>query len=82
MRPPVVKSQKQAAGAGRFLTPAAERRIRNRNRIFRVLSSPAMTGLFGWLAKRTANTGTLRDYPFSTEGDRAATPALSRSAGF
>ena len=25
--------------------------------------SPAMTGLFGWLAKRTANTGTLRDYP-------------------
>jgi hypothetical protein len=22
-----------------------------------------MTGLFGWLAKRTANTGTLRDYP-------------------
>ena len=23
----------------------------------------AMAGLFGWLAKRTANTGTLRDYP-------------------
>jgi 2-polyprenyl-6-methoxyphenol hydroxylase-like FAD-dependent oxidoreductase len=63
MRPPVTKSQKNAAGAGRFLTPATERRIRNRNRTFRILSSRAMTGLFCRLAKRTANTGTLRDYP-------------------
>jgi 2-polyprenyl-6-methoxyphenol hydroxylase-like FAD-dependent oxidoreductase len=63
MRPPVTKSQKNAAGAPRFLTPATERRIRNRNRTFRILSSRPMTGLFGWLAKRTANTGTLRDYP-------------------
>ena len=62
-RPPVTKSQKTAAGAGRFLTPATERKIRNRNRTFRILSSSAMTGLFGWLAKRTANTGSLRDYP-------------------
>ena len=37
------KSQKTAAGAGRFLTPATERRIRNRNRTFRILSSRAMT---------------------------------------
>ena len=63
MRPPVTKSQKNAAGAGRFLTPATERKIRNRNRTFRILSSRPMTGLFGWLAKRTANTGTERDYP-------------------
>jgi 2-polyprenyl-6-methoxyphenol hydroxylase-like FAD-dependent oxidoreductase len=63
MRPPVAKSQKTAAGAGRFLTPATERKIRSRNLTFRVLSSRPMTGLFGWLAKRTANTGALRDYP-------------------
>lgn len=63
MRPLVAKSQKTAAGAGRFLTPATERKIRNRNRTFRILSSRPMTGLFGWLAKRTANTGALRDYP-------------------
>ena len=72
MRPPVTKSQKNAAGAGRFLTPATERRIRNRNRTFRILSSRAMTGLFGWLAKRTANTGTLRDYPLC--GSRGPVP--------
>jgi 2-polyprenyl-6-methoxyphenol hydroxylase-like FAD-dependent oxidoreductase len=63
MRPVVTKSQKQAAGAARFLTPATERKIRNRNRTFRVLSAPAMRGAFGWLAKRTTNTGPLRDYP-------------------
>ena len=58
-----IPEQHHAAGAGRFLTPATERKIRNRNRTFRILSSSAMTGLFGWLAKRTANTGSLRDYP-------------------
>jgi 2-polyprenyl-6-methoxyphenol hydroxylase-like FAD-dependent oxidoreductase len=74
MRPPVAKSQKQAAGAARFLTPATERKIRSRNRTFRVLSSPALSRLFGWLAKRTAKTGTLRDYPLH------GSPAPGRSA--
>ena len=70
MRPVVTKSQKQAAGAARFLTPATERKIRNRNRTFRILSARAMSGVFGWLAKRTTKTGALRDYPLP--GSRAA----------
>jgi len=67
MRPPVAKSRKQAAGAARFLTPATERKIRSRsrNRAYRVLSSPVLSGPFGWLARRTASTGTLRDYPLA-----------------
>jgi 2-polyprenyl-6-methoxyphenol hydroxylase-like FAD-dependent oxidoreductase len=73
MRPPVAKSQKQAAGAARFLTPATERKIRNRNRTFRILSAPALRGVFGWLAKRTTNTGALRDYPLP------GSPALARA---
>jgi len=77
MRRPVTKSQKTAAGAGRFLTPATVRRIRNRNHAFRVLSSRAVTRLFGWLAKRTANTGTLRDYPL--HGRHDAGTAASRT---
>jgi 2-polyprenyl-6-methoxyphenol hydroxylase-like FAD-dependent oxidoreductase len=75
MRPPVAKSQKQAAGAARFLTPATERKIRSRNRTFRVLSSPALGGLFGWLAGRTASTGALRDYPLP------GSPVPGRAAG-
>jgi 2-polyprenyl-6-methoxyphenol hydroxylase-like FAD-dependent oxidoreductase len=73
MRPPVAKSQKQAVGAARFLTPATERKIRNRNRTFRILSAPALRGVFGWLAKRTTNTGALRDYPLP------GSPALART---
>jgi 2-polyprenyl-6-methoxyphenol hydroxylase-like FAD-dependent oxidoreductase len=73
MRPPVEKSQKQASGAARFLTPPTERKIRNRNRTFRILSAPAMSGVFGWLAKRTTHTGALRDYPLP------ASPALARA---
>ena len=78
MRPPVTKSQKQAAGAARFLTPATDRKIRNRNRTFRLLSMPAMSGVFGWLAKRTTNTGALTNYPlpgapaFARAGHRPA----------
>lgn len=63
MRPPVTKSQKAASDSATFLTPATERAIRNRNRTFRVLAVPALAGFFGWLTKRTANTGPLRDYP-------------------
>ena len=76
MRPPVTKSQKQAAGAARFLTPATERKIRNRNRTFRVLSAPALRGVFGWLAKRTTNTGALRDYPLPGSSARTRTGRL------
>jgi 2-polyprenyl-6-methoxyphenol hydroxylase-like FAD-dependent oxidoreductase len=81
MRPVVTRSQKQAAGAARFLTPATERKIRSRNRTFRILSAPAMRGIFGWLAKRTTKTGALRDYPLacSRAAGRAAEP--SRAAG-
>jgi hypothetical protein len=53
-------------GRGPLPHPATERKIRNRNRTFRILFSRPMTGLFGWLAKRTANTGTLRDYPLGS----------------
>ena len=77
MRPVVIKSQKQAAGAARFLTPATERKIRNRNRTFRILSAPAMRGVFGWLAKRTTKTGTLRDYPLAGSAAAERSPALS-----
>jgi 2-polyprenyl-6-methoxyphenol hydroxylase-like FAD-dependent oxidoreductase len=63
MRSPVAKSQKTASGAGKFLTPATDQKIRNRNLMFRVLSAPALTVPFSWLSERTANTGALRDYP-------------------
>lgn len=66
MRPAVVKSQRFAAGAGRYLAPATEGRIRRRNRTYRMLSTRPMTGVFSWLTTRTAKTGALKDYPLPT----------------
>lgn len=63
MRPPVLKSQKFAEGAGAFLVPPTDRRIRRRDRMYRLLSSRAMSGVFTWLSSRTAKTGELIDYP-------------------
>ena len=63
MRPIVEKSQKFAAKAGGFLAPPTERKIRSRNRTYRILSSKLMTGVFNKLAKGSANTGDLKQYP-------------------
>ncbi|HEX5400665.1 MAG TPA: hypothetical protein VFX16_00025 [Pseudonocardiaceae bacterium] len=79
MRPLVARSQKTAAGAGAFLTPSTERKIRNRNLMFRFLSARAPAGPFGWLAKRTANTGALRDYPLPESTGQRESRALGSS---
>lgn len=70
MRPLVSGAQHSAARASRFLIPATERKIRNRNRVLRVLSSRPMTGLSGWLSTRTENIGALRDYPLPVRTTR------------
>jgi 2-polyprenyl-6-methoxyphenol hydroxylase-like FAD-dependent oxidoreductase len=63
MRPAITKSQKFAASAGRHLAPATARKIRQRDRVYRLLSSRPMTGLLNRLVKKNANTGALREYP-------------------
>jgi hypothetical protein len=39
--------------------------------MFRLLSTRAMAGVFGFVSKRTANTGTLRDYPLPLAAELA-----------
>ena len=62
MRPATTKSQEFGAGAGRHLAPPTARKIRQRDRVYRLLSSRLMTGLVDRLAKRFANTGELKEY--------------------
>ncbi|MGI5127029.1 FAD-dependent monooxygenase [Pseudonocardia sp. CA-107938] len=62
MRPATTKSQKFAASAGRHLAPPTARKIRQRDRVYRLLSSRPMTGLLSRIVKRNANTGALREY--------------------
>ena len=62
MRVHVDKSQKFASNVGSSLAPKTERKIRSRNRIYRILSSSVMTKVFTWLSTKTAKSGELKDY--------------------
>ncbi len=59
----VAKGQRQAAGGRDFLAPATWKKIRQRNRFFKMLPYlPGVTRLIRWAATRTATAITVPDY--------------------
>ncbi|GIH98750.1 FAD-dependent monooxygenase [Planobispora takensis] len=54
--------QKVAGNVGPFFAPPTDRKIRNRNRTYRILSSPIMSAPFNRLTTRAANSIKLKDY--------------------
>jgi 2-polyprenyl-6-methoxyphenol hydroxylase-like FAD-dependent oxidoreductase len=69
LRPYVARGQKQALGGRDFLAPATEKKIRQRDRFFRLLPYLPARRLIRYLSARTAAAIKLPDYP---EPDRAA----------
>ncbi|MBF9067552.1 FAD-dependent monooxygenase [Streptacidiphilus fuscans] len=63
MRPYVTGCQKQGRGAGPFLAPATAGKLRQRNRIYRMLCSRMMSGFFDRLTTRQAEAIDLPEYP-------------------
>ena len=64
MRPYVAKGQKQAQGGSEFLAPPTEKRIRQRDRFFRMLPYlPPARSLVRRLSTRTATAIKLPEYP-------------------
>ncbi|EST33679.1 hypothetical protein M878_12400 [Streptomyces roseochromogenus subsp. oscitans DS 12.976] len=55
--------QKISGNAGPFFAPPTERRIRSRDRMYRLLSSCLLAGFFKRLTERAATDIELRDYP-------------------
>jgi 2-polyprenyl-6-methoxyphenol hydroxylase-like FAD-dependent oxidoreductase len=55
--------QKTSGNAGPFFAPPTERRIRSRDRMYRLLSSPLLAGFFKKLTEKTATDIRLREYP-------------------
>jgi len=62
LRPYVAKGQKQAKGGGAFLAPPTWKKIKQRNRFFRMLRYLPVKGMIKRLATRTAVGITLPDY--------------------
>ncbi len=54
--------QKISGDAGPFLAPPTERRLRSRDRAYRVLSSRLLAGFFKRLTEKAASDLTLKDY--------------------
>ncbi|ARX86728.1 MULTISPECIES: FAD-dependent monooxygenase [Streptomyces] len=54
--------QKTSGNAGPFLAPPSERKIRSRDRAYRMLSSRFLAGFFKRLTERAASDLTLKDY--------------------
>ncbi|MFF1377971.1 FAD-dependent monooxygenase [Streptomyces sp. NPDC058308] len=54
--------QKSSGNAGPFLAPPTEKKIRSRDRAYRVLSSRLVAGLFKRLTERAASDLVLKDY--------------------
>ncbi|MFI6036255.1 FAD-dependent monooxygenase [Streptomyces sp. NPDC051315] len=55
--------QKVSGNAGPFFAPPTERRIRSRDRMYRLLSSPLLASFFKRLTEKAATDITLRAYP-------------------
>ncbi|OEJ36253.1 FAD-dependent monooxygenase [Streptomyces agglomeratus] len=55
--------QKTAKGAGGFLAPPSEQKIRSRNRTYRMLTSRFLSGFFSKMTTKTAENIRLKDYP-------------------
>ncbi|MFF2249697.1 MULTISPECIES: FAD-dependent monooxygenase [unclassified Streptomyces] len=55
--------QKISGNAGPFFAPPTERRIRSRDRMYRLLSSRLMAGFFKRLTEKAATALDLKDYP-------------------
>lgn len=56
--------QKISGNAGPFFAPPTERRIRSRDRMYRILASRPPARFFKRMTERAATGITLRDYPY------------------
>ncbi|MBV9445425.1 MAG: FAD-dependent monooxygenase [Streptosporangiaceae bacterium] len=62
MRPYIAKGQKQAKGGSQFLAPPTEKRIRQRDRFFRMVGYLPAKGIIRYLSTRTATGIDLPSY--------------------
>ena len=63
LRPAATACAKQARNTGPFLAPATHKKVRQRNRAYRMLSTKLGSRIFIKMSQKTANLVTLPDYP-------------------
>lgn len=63
LRPAAAACAKQARNSGPFLAPATQKKLKQRNRAYRMLSTKLASRIFVKMSQKTANLVTLPDYP-------------------
>ena len=63
LRPAATACAKQARNTGPFLAPATQKKLRQRNRAYRMLSTKLGSRIFIKMSQKTANLVALPDYP-------------------
>jgi 2-polyprenyl-6-methoxyphenol hydroxylase-like FAD-dependent oxidoreductase len=69
--------QKISGNAGPFFAPPTERRIRSRDRMYRLLSSRLLAGFFKKLTERAATDIELPEYPVGSGGAQAVPQTIA-----
>ncbi|MFI6880694.1 FAD-dependent monooxygenase [Streptomyces sp. NPDC050400] len=67
--------QKLSGNAGPFLAPPTEKKIRSRDRAYRMLSSRFLAGIFKRITEKAASNLTLKDYALSAAPLLPSSPA-------
>ncbi|GAA3586491.1 FAD-dependent monooxygenase [Amycolatopsis ultiminotia] len=63
LRKPARVGQKNGAGSGSFLVPPTDKKVRSRNRTYRMLAGPIGGRVFDHMGTRAANAVKFREYP-------------------
>ncbi|MFD9888678.1 FAD-dependent monooxygenase [Amycolatopsis sp. NPDC059027] len=63
IRPAAKLGQRNGGGSGTFLAPLTEKKIRQRNRIYRMMTNRLLAGLFDKFTSKAANMVRCQDYP-------------------
>lgn len=71
--------QKLSGNAGPFFAPPTEKKIRSRDRAYRMLSSRFLAGFFRRLTEKAASNLTLKDYGLAGEHEPASAQTASHS---
>lgn len=72
--------QKTSGNAGPFLAPPTEKKIRSRDRAYRMLSSRLLAGVFKRITEKAASNLKLKDYGLSAEPVRGGRSAYEQRA--
>ncbi|MBS2532438.1 FAD-dependent monooxygenase [Catenulispora sp. NF23] len=77
LRPGAKIGQNQGKGSGNFLAPVDDKKIRSRNKAYKMLTRKLVAGFFNWLTGRAANAVEYKEYVTAATVSAAPEPRVA-----